>query len=54
MTSAAGTGGFGTVFKVTAAEVHTVLVYFTGNNGANPVTAPMVTGAGERRELLLG
>ena len=36
MTSGGGTGGFGTIFKMTPAGVLTTLVNFTGTNGSAP------------------
>lgn len=39
-TQSGGTGGFGTVFKITSAGVLTTLVNFTGTTGAFPGTSP--------------
>ena len=53
MTTAGGTGGYGTIFKVTAAGAQTTLVNFTGSSGPDPGFEPLRwLGAGKRRELL--
>ncbi len=40
MTQQGGASGYGTVFKLTYAGVHTTLLNFTGNSGANPGMYP--------------
>jgi uncharacterized repeat protein (TIGR03803 family) len=39
-TSAGGTGGVGTLFRMTPAGAQTTLISFTGNTGANPGSSP--------------
>ena len=45
-TSSGGAAGFGTVFKIDASGVETVLHSFTGADGANPYAGPVIDSSG--------